>query len=128
MHSRSSSRGSKSDMDVDQPPKDKVNYATIDERKSEESDDSKHINLYFWISKPVEWSKLSWIFSSLTRKKSWIGKRMIKFRRSITTFIALRNKTEVAWVLQSRIIWIRCYSEEYHWTKQKDSLSPFPKT
>ena len=45
MHSRSSSRGSKSDMDVDQPPKDKVNYATIDERKSEESDDSKNINL-----------------------------------------------------------------------------------
>ena len=39
MHSRSSSRGSKSDIDVDQPPKDKVNYATIDERKSEESDD-----------------------------------------------------------------------------------------
>ena len=32
-------------MDVDQPPKDKVNYATIDERKSEESDDSKDINL-----------------------------------------------------------------------------------
>ena len=39
MHSQSNSRGSKSDMDVDQPPKDKVNYATIDERKSEESDD-----------------------------------------------------------------------------------------
>ena len=34
MHSRSSSRGSKSDMDVDQPPKNKVNYAKIDERKS----------------------------------------------------------------------------------------------
>ena len=32
-------------MDVDQPPKGKVNYATIDERKSEESDDSKNINL-----------------------------------------------------------------------------------
>ena len=31
-------------MDVDQPPKGKVNYATIDERKSEESDDS-NINL-----------------------------------------------------------------------------------
>ena len=45
MHSRSSSRGSKSDMDVDQPTKGKVNYATIDERKSEESDDSKNINL-----------------------------------------------------------------------------------
>ena len=42
MHSRSSSRGSKSDMDVDQPPKDKVSYATIDERKSEESDYSKN--------------------------------------------------------------------------------------
>ena len=28
-------------MDVDQPSKDKANYATIDERKSEESDDSK---------------------------------------------------------------------------------------
>ena len=40
MHSRFSSRGIKSDMDVDLPPKDKVNYATIDERKSEESDDS----------------------------------------------------------------------------------------
>ena len=39
MHSRSSSRGSKSDMEVYQPPKDKVNYATVDERKSEESDD-----------------------------------------------------------------------------------------
>ena len=45
MHSRSSSRASKSDMHVDQPPKDKVNYATIDERKSEESNDSKNINL-----------------------------------------------------------------------------------
>ena len=32
-------------MDVVHPPKDKVNYATIDERKSEESDDSKNINL-----------------------------------------------------------------------------------
>ena len=32
-------------MDFDQPPKDKVNYATIDERKSKESDDSKNINL-----------------------------------------------------------------------------------
>ena len=32
-------------MDVDQPPKNKVNYAPIDERKSEESDDSKNINL-----------------------------------------------------------------------------------
>ena len=32
MHSRSSSRGSKSNMDVDQPPKDKVNYASIDEK------------------------------------------------------------------------------------------------
>ena len=41
MHSRSSSRASKSNMDVDQPPKGKVNYATIHERKSEESDDSK---------------------------------------------------------------------------------------
>ena len=41
MHSLSSSRASKSYMDVDQPLKDKVNYATIDERKSEESDDSK---------------------------------------------------------------------------------------
>ena len=41
MHSRSSSRGSKSDMDVDQSQIDKVNYATIDERKSEESDDLK---------------------------------------------------------------------------------------
>ena len=40
IHSRSSSRASKSNIDVDQPPK-KVNYATIDERKSEESDDSK---------------------------------------------------------------------------------------
>ena len=29
-------------MEVDQPPKDKVNYATIDERKSEESDDLKN--------------------------------------------------------------------------------------
>ena len=45
MHSRSSRIGSKSDMDVDQPPKDKVNYDTIDERKSEESDISKNINL-----------------------------------------------------------------------------------
>ena len=45
MHSRSSSRVSKSDMDIGQPPKDKMNYATIDERKSEESDDSKNINL-----------------------------------------------------------------------------------
>ena len=45
VHSRSISRGSKSDMDVDQPFKNKVNYATIDERKSEESDDSKNINL-----------------------------------------------------------------------------------
>ena len=51
MHSRSSSRGSKSDIDVDQPPKYFVNYATIDERKSEESDDSKNINLSS-ISKP----------------------------------------------------------------------------
>ena len=32
-------------MDVDQPPNIKVNYATIDERKSEESDDSKNIHL-----------------------------------------------------------------------------------
>ena len=41
MHFRSSSRESGSDMDVDQSPKDKVNYDTIDKRKSEESDDSK---------------------------------------------------------------------------------------
>ena len=41
IHSRSSSRGSKSDIDVGQPPNIRVNYATIDERKSEESDDSK---------------------------------------------------------------------------------------
>ena len=45
MHPRSSSRGSKSDMDVDQPPNIRVNYATLDERKSEESDDSKNVNL-----------------------------------------------------------------------------------
>ena len=32
-------------MDIDQPPKDKMIYAPIDERKSEESDDSKNINL-----------------------------------------------------------------------------------
>ena len=61
MHSRSSGRGSKSDMDVDQPPKGKVNYATIDERKSEESDDSKKYKFieHFRTSIPVEWSKLS---------------------------------------------------------------------
>ena len=45
MHSRSSSRASKSDMDIDQPLKDKVNYVTIDDKKSEESDDSNNINL-----------------------------------------------------------------------------------
>ena len=51
MHSRSSSRASKSDMDIDQPPKDEVDYATIDERKSEESDDSNNIP-YYPLSKP----------------------------------------------------------------------------
>ena len=63
-------------MNVDKPPKGKVNYATIDERKSEESDDSKYKFIkHFWTSKLVEWSKLSWIFSSPTRKESWIGKK-----------------------------------------------------
>ena len=47
MHSQSSSRGSKSDMNVDQPPNIRVNYATLDERKSEESDDSKKIIKHF---------------------------------------------------------------------------------
>ena len=41
MHSRSSSKGSKSDIDVDQPSKNKVNYVSINERKSEESNYSK---------------------------------------------------------------------------------------
>ena len=130
MHSRSSSRGSKSDMDVDQPPKDKVNYATIEERKSEESDDSKNINLSS-ISEPQSQlsDQSSPEYSPLQQKKeSWIVKRMLKFRRSITTFIAKRNKTEFARVLQSRIIWIGCYSQEYHGNKQKDSFSPFSKT
>ena len=42
-------------MDVDQSPKDKVNYARIDERKSEESDDSKKKFIkHFLTSKPEE--------------------------------------------------------------------------
>ena len=51
MHSRSSSRERRSDMDIDKPSKDKVNYAPIKERKSEESEESKNINLSS-ISKP----------------------------------------------------------------------------
>ena len=89
MYSRSNSRASRLDIDADQLPKDKVNYGTIDERKSEESDDSKIINLSS-ISKPqsqLKWSKHSGIFSSPTRKESWIGKRMLKFRRSITILL-----------------------------------------
>ena len=80
----------KSDMDVDQPPKGKVNYATIDERKSEESDDSKNINLSR-ISEPQSQlsDQSSPEYSPLRQEQeSWIGKRMLKFRRSITTFIA----------------------------------------
>ena len=47
IHSQSSRRGSKSDMNVDQPPNIRVNYATIDKRKSEESDDSKKFIKHF---------------------------------------------------------------------------------
>ena len=71
MHSRFSSRGSKSDMDFELSPKDKVNYATIDERKSEESDNSKNINLSS-ISEPQ--SQLSYQsspeYSPLRQEKS----------------------------------------------------------
>ena len=51
MHSQSNSSEIRSDIDVDSSQKDKVNYATIVERNSEESVDLNNINLSS-ISKP----------------------------------------------------------------------------
>ena len=117
-------------MDVDQPPKDKVNYASIDERKSEESDDSKHINLSS-ISEPQSQlsDQSSPEYSPLRQEKSLESEKECSSSVEVSPRLLHKEiRQKFARVLQSRIIWIRCYSEEYHWTKQKDSLSPFPKT
>ena len=70
IHSCSNNRESGSDMGVDQPSEDKVNYVTIEERKLEESKDLKKNFKHFWTSKLVSWSKLSLKYFPLRKGKS----------------------------------------------------------